>query len=156
MTEIVLAMFNCTRIGDVYYLAEDMQHQCYVGEHIKIYKLAVFWTILYVVGIPVFYLSLLYYYSVPQVASELTLSSQLRALVDMAARTGIRQPSVEPHELTMKSITDEHVDALYMGFIVLPIGVVKEMERTQSGKLMPEQPLGTLVRPHERFAIICF
>jgi len=49
VTEVVLSMFNCTRIGDVFYLMEDMSHQCYVGEHVKIYKEAVFWTIFYVV-----------------------------------------------------------------------------------------------------------
>ena len=128
-------MFNCVRIGDVFYLAEDMSHQCYVGEHAKIYKLAIFWTIFYVVGIPVFYLCLLFYYSLPQVAAELTQSSELRALVDMAQRKGIPHASAELHALTVANISDELVDALYLGFFVLP-GSKKEEELTLSGKII--------------------
>jgi len=137
-------MFNCVKIGNVFYLAEDMSHQCYVGEHLKIYKLAIFWTIFYVVGVPVFYLCLLFYYSLPQVAAELTQASQLRALVDMAQRTGIPQPTVELHALTVKTISDEHVDALYLGFFLLP-GSKEVEERTESGRvIVTDEKLGAV------------
>jgi hypothetical protein len=139
VTEIVLAMFNCRRIGDDFYLAEDMSHKCYVGEHVKIYKESIFWTIFFVVGVPVFCVALLYYYNVPQVAHELMHSSLLRSLVDMAQRKSIPQPSTDLHSLTLQTITDEHVDALYIGLLVEP--ALETPDRTLSGRLTMEYRL---------------
>jgi len=83
--------------------------------------------------VPVFYLSLLHFYGIPRVSRELRHAALLRALVDMAQRKQIPQPVVDLHSLTLASISDAHINALYRGLLVQ--SELKEEKRTLSGKL---------------------
>jgi hypothetical protein len=119
LTDVVLAVFSCRSIVDEKYLRQDMVHQCYVGDHVRYYKAAIFWTIIYVVGIPVFFLALLFHYQVPTVARDLQRAAQLRALVQLARRRRIALPAGLEFEASISaaSIKEEHLDALYRAFI---------------------------------------
>ena len=120
IVSVVLAMFSCRTILDQRYLRQDMAQMCDSALYKSYRRGAIFWTILYVIGIPVTFLLLLSYYRVPQVARELKSTGRLRALMELAHRRGISQPGVENGHLhvTVASITEEHIDALYRGFIV--------------------------------------
>jgi hypothetical protein len=120
--EIVLNVFNCRAISDGvktrYYLREDMQTECYVDIYSPHFKVAFFWVVVFIIGIPTFLLSLIYYYNVPRVAAELVSSARLRCLVDMAHRQRVPQPRVDVLELNIHNITPEHIDVLYRFFIL--------------------------------------
>jgi hypothetical protein len=137
ITDVVLAVFSCRTILDQKYLRQDMEHMCYVGAHVRYAKVAAFWTALYVVGIPLAFVALLYAYHVPQVAAELQRAAALRALMDAAQRTGGRglprgaalvtrsadddDDDEEDGCLRVSagvSIREEHLAALYRQFVI--------------------------------------
>ena len=65
LAETILAAFSCRRIGDAYWLTADIREQCYTPAHRVYWDLAVFWTVLYPIGIPVAQLALLRACSLP-------------------------------------------------------------------------------------------
>ncbi len=141
VTDVVLAVFSCRTILDHKYLRQDMEHMCGVGDHIRYAKVAAFWTALYVIGIPLVFVALLYAYRVPQVAAELRRVAALEALLDAAQRDGrvllrgdalLRRSTAtadaQDHEeeagcvrvSAAVSIREEHLTALYREYVIAP------------------------------------
>lgn len=92
--------------------------RCYDGQHMAYFRAGVFWTILYPVGIPVFYFALLHYYSIPTIARELTQRAYISSLVHLARRRRVELPGdVDIMTLTVENMSNEYVDALYHGLL---------------------------------------
>jgi hypothetical protein len=115
LSETIISVFACTKIGTVFYLREDMEVECYTPSHMRYYRAGVFWLIFYCFGIPVFFLAMLFTYGIPQAARRLRSAGAVRALVDLAWQRRIPQPDVNTSTLDAHNISDEHVDALYRG-----------------------------------------
>jgi len=140
ITEVTLAIFNCRDIAGTPYLRADMAYVCYTGQHMQYYRAAIWWTIFFVVGVPVTNLLVLLYYNVPQVAHELKHNAQLRALIDLAYRKKVPQPLPMDgaHGVTVHTITAEHVDALYAAFYPSDTGLDPErVARISTSRLSP-------------------
>ena len=81
------------------------------------FNLGVFWSVVYLGGIPCIFLFLLHRYNIPQVAREAHANALLRTLVDFSLRLRVPQPAAQLHHLTPATITDEHIEALYAAFL---------------------------------------
>ena len=57
LSETIVVVFGCVRVGDRYFLREDMSQECYTAEHDRAYKAGIFWMFLYPAGIPAFFLA---------------------------------------------------------------------------------------------------
>ena len=114
ITSTVLPVFNCDVIGGQSVLHIDPSISCTSPSYATLYKEAILWTSVYVVGIPLFYIALMLFYHVPQVARELERDALLHALCDEVFRLKIDQPTggAPFQSLTVSTITAEHVDIL--------------------------------------------
>ena len=57
LSETIVNVFGCVRVGDSYFLREDMAQKCYTAEHNRAYKAGIFWMLLYPAGVPAFFLA---------------------------------------------------------------------------------------------------
>ena len=116
VSEAVVAVFACRKVGDKSWLFRDISSQCGTAEHRFFVRLAIFWVVLYVVGIPLIFVALLVYYRVPHTARRVRRIAMLRGVVDLAWWRGIEQPEgVNTSLLTEENISEEHLDALFKG-----------------------------------------
>jgi len=141
IVEIVLALFNCRKIGNNYYLREQPSFQCYTPSYYAMRGEATVWLILFVIGNPVLYFALLYYYGVPKVARELMRNSVLRSLVEQAHfnRTLAAQTlSVHNLNVTEALLTDDDIDKLHAAYF-------PETAGSYSGKRNPHE---VNINPH--------
>ena len=115
VSEAVVAVFACRQVGDHSWLFRDVSTQCGTAEHRFYIRLAIFWVVLYVVGIPLLFITLLVYYRVPHTAQRLRRIAMLRGIVDLAWWRGVEQPEVNTSLLTEDNISEEHLDALFKG-----------------------------------------
>ena len=60
LVKSIFAVLRCTNIQGVNYLDEDLKQHCYVGFHIVIIALAVFFAVGYLIGLPVLVAAILY------------------------------------------------------------------------------------------------
>ena len=51
-TETILSIFDCREINGVYYQSDDMNQLCYDTAHRKYIGIAIFWSIVFIAGIP--------------------------------------------------------------------------------------------------------
>ena len=126
ITETVLHVFPCRQIGSASYLRADYSKRCDAPEHRRYVNLGIWWACFYIGGIPASYLAVMAYYSIPTVARELRRNAELRALVHLAEAQGVHLPQggavdaqlgVVYSQLTMTSITDAQIEALYDAFL---------------------------------------
>jgi hypothetical protein len=118
IAETLLALYGCREIGGRYWLVQAVDVQCYTPEHNAFRRLGAFWVALYVVGVPCVFLGALVYYRVPAAAAHLRLTAQLRTLADVAWQRGVaRMEGVNTSALTPTNITDEHLNALFIGLL---------------------------------------
>jgi hypothetical protein len=89
-----------------------MSIQCYDREHWKYVAAGVVWLFVVPVGVPAFFLYLLRRFHVPQLAALVSDNAFLHEAIKLAWTEGLAQPS-ESHKLTVDSITDVHLEALY-------------------------------------------
>lgn len=116
VSEAVIAIFACRRLGDESWLFRSMETQCGTAEHRRYVKVGAFWVCLYVIGIPLLFLALLFRYRVPHTATRLRRTALLRTVIDLAWQRGIKQPEhVNTSLLTEENISDAHLDALFEG-----------------------------------------
>ena len=119
VSEQVVSIFACTRVGSALYLVDEPSIQCYTEMHWRYLRLGIFWLLVYPIGIPVFYYILLLYFRIPQGAAQLEEAAALRQLVDLAWQRGVKQPrDVVTSLLTVDQLTDEHVTVLYEGVLL--------------------------------------
>jgi len=133
IVEAVLSVFNCRHILYEHYLREDVSQFCNDGTYRTYQKAAIFWVIVFVVGTPVTFYSLLCYYNVPAVARELQKTAFLKALVSNSRARRIPQPDIDFHTLRAESFPEELTEALFQGYF--PTGEEVELKRAFSGKL---------------------
>ena len=119
LAETALGMLSCRKIGSEWRLTVETELVCYTPEHNAYRKAAFFFIAIFVVGIPVGFGCLLYYYRIPRAALHLRQLATLRNVIDMGWQRGVSQPEVNTSAITMENITAEHVDALYRGIILL-------------------------------------
>jgi hypothetical protein len=115
MSQVIVGMFRCLRIGDDYWLYSDLSVQCYTARHMRYWHAAVFWALFFSLGVPVLFVSLLFYYRVPAAAAALRRTLLLRALIDAAQQRGAALPLLEVPlaDVTPDSLSDDYVAALY-------------------------------------------
>ena len=118
VSEIVLGIYSCRKIGDNWYLNPDLSVLCYTPEHYRYMRLGGFWIALYPIGIPVFFAGLLWYYRIPRTSGILRRTALLRQVVELAWHHGVQQPpDVVTSMLSCDNITDEHLAALCEGLL---------------------------------------
>ena len=132
VTEVVLSVFSCRKIGEFWYLREEASKQCYTSSQESYRAAATFWTIVFVAGVPVLYVALLWYYNVPAVARELKHNSRLRALIDFAHIKRIPLPDVPYHTITTKTISEGFVSLMFAEIIVKKMKKV-DIEQAAAG-----------------------
>jgi hypothetical protein len=115
VAEATMSVFSCMRIEGHLYLTIDLREECYTPRHMRYYRAAVFFLVVYVFGIPLLLLRLLYHFQVPQTAALHKRNARLRVLVAHCFMHGLQQPvdQVDTAELTVDTMSDEHVDCLY-------------------------------------------
>ena len=115
IVEIVLASLSCVQVGTLGWRLRDEPATVCLSEEPgnSVRFMAILWIVVYVIGTPVFFLGLLIHYNIPAVARELQNNACIRALSLHAHLMRQKQPSTPPlYELTVTSISDEHVDIL--------------------------------------------
>ena len=118
VAQAVLTLFSCRTIGGGAWLSADVGTQCFTPLYDSYRAAAVFWLLVYPIGVPALSLALLYFYRIPQSANRLRRTAQLRQLVDLAYQRQLPLPVVvNTSTLTEASMSDDFVDALYSGII---------------------------------------
>ena len=119
VTEEVLSIFGCRKIGEALTLREDTGFECTTDEYYYHRRVGFFWVVFYVAGVPLLYLALLNYYNIPQVAAELKRNACLRTLLDHAHNLRVAQDdaTLATAATTTANIDAAHLDALYVAFI---------------------------------------
>ena len=113
VAEAIMGVFGCQRIEDTYWLVADLREQCYTPRHYLYYKLAVFFLIIFVFGIPCFYIAIFFHFEIPQTVKRRKRDARVRALVQYGFSQQMEQPKCNPLKITERDISDEHVNALY-------------------------------------------
>jgi hypothetical protein len=115
VAEATMAVFSCMRIEDRSFLTIELGEECYTPRHMRYYRAAVFFLVVYVFGIPFVLLRLLYHFKVPQTAALHQRNARLRVLVVHCFVHGLQQPAdrAATAELTVDTISDDHIDCLY-------------------------------------------
>jgi len=115
----IFGIFSCTRVSSgVAYLNEDVRIVCYTAKHNRYLIAGVIWVVVFTIGIPVFFMHLLYKYKVPQLAGELADNAWLREAVKVAVLEGLAAPADEDlAQLTTENIAENHLEALYAFFV---------------------------------------
>ena len=113
VAEAIMGVFGCQRIEDTYWLVSDLREQCYTPRHYLYYKIAVFFLIIFVFGIPCFYVAIFYHFNIPQTVKKRKRDARVRALVQYGFSQQMQQPACNPLKITERDISDEHVNALY-------------------------------------------
>ena len=113
VTEITLSIFSCRTIGDASYIRSDTNQRCLYGDYHYYRNAGIFWICFYVVGVPLFYLSMMTWYGVPAIARQEKDNARLRALLEYAFRRHIPQPDVSFLTVTTANISVEHVATLH-------------------------------------------
>lgn len=119
VSQTVIGMFNCQRLGDAgTFLRSDLRVQCFTPRHRSYMKAAVFWILVYPVGVPLLFWVALRYYGVPAMAREKVATAWLHACCDLAARRADVQPppGVDVRLLTIENVSNEYVAALHALF----------------------------------------
>ena len=111
---VIFSMFSCTTLpqSGVSYLDADFNIQCYTPVHRAYIGAAIFWLFAVTLGIPAFFIWLLYHFHVPHMARILTNNAFLKEAVQLAWQERLPQPDVNVHELTVDNIATEHLEAL--------------------------------------------
>ena len=116
VSEAVMAVFACRKLGDESWLFRDVETQCGTAEHRMYVRLGIFWVVLYVIGIPLVCVGLLAYFRIPHTASRLRRTAMLRGVIELAWWRGVDQPEdVNTSLVTEANISEEHLDALFAG-----------------------------------------
>jgi hypothetical protein len=118
VSQVVISIFNCQQVGDASYLRADFREQCYTPRHTAHMKAAVFWILVYPVGVPLLFWAALRYYGVPAMARAKVADAWLHACCDHAARHACLQPppEVDLRALSTANISAEYVAALHALF----------------------------------------
>ena len=110
----IFGIFSCTTlpVSGTAYLDADLAIQCYDREHWKYIAAGVVWLFVVPIGVPAYFLWLLRRFHVPQLAALVSDNAFLREAIKLAWTAGLAQPA-DSHKLTVDSITDSHLEALY-------------------------------------------
>ena len=117
VSEVVLSIFSCRKIGDAHYLTAETEVPCFTAEHNKYRAVAAFWIVVYVAGTPALILGLLLYYRIHEAARRVRKTAMLHQLINLAAQRNIEQPVCNTATVTPTNIGAEHVDALFYGLL---------------------------------------
>lgn len=83
LVQTVLGVFSCVTLGDGSYLQNDVSVDCRSHSYLRVYvPLALWWCMVYVIGIPVFFFCTLVAHRVPYLARVREDTEHLRALID--------------------------------------------------------------------------
>ena len=114
----IFGVFTCTTLpfSGAAYLDADLSIQCYDREHWKYIAAGVVWLFIVPFGVPAFFLWLLRRFEVPKLAALVSDNAFLREAIKLAWTEGLAQPA-DSHKLTVDSISDLHLQALYVLFV---------------------------------------
>ena len=79
ISKVVVDMFACRRVGGVDYLVADFRIQCSGARYNSYFGAAIFWTIVFPLGVPAAFLALLLKYDVPRLAARRAQTAWLDA-----------------------------------------------------------------------------
>ncbi len=113
----IFGIFSCTTFASGRsFLDADANLKCYDSLHMRYVGVAIFWLFGVTVGIPLFFLWLLRHFKVPHLAELLTDNAWMREAVQLAWQEKMPQPDIDFRKLTIDSISDAHLEALYAFF----------------------------------------
>jgi hypothetical protein len=114
----IFGIFTCTTlpVSGTAYLDADMSIQCYDRQHWKYVAAGVVWLFVVPLGVPAFFLWLLRRFEVPKLAALVSDNAFLREAIKLAWTEGLAQPP-DSHKLSVDSISDLHLEALYALFV---------------------------------------
>ena len=116
---VVVSTFNCVKLpSGKSYLVADVRQQCWTRRHWAYAAGAFVWLLIIPIGIPLFFLFLLFYFRVPQMARVKVANAWLREAVEYAWSSGIPQPVVDVPNLGFDNISDEHLELLVAKLVV--------------------------------------
>ena len=112
---IIFGIFSCTTlpVSGTAYLDADLSIQCYDRQHWKYIAAGIVWLAVVPLGVPAFFLWLLHHFDVPKLAALVSNNAFLREAIKLAWTEGLAQPA-DSHKLTLDSISDLHLEALYV------------------------------------------
>jgi hypothetical protein len=89
ISKVVVDMFACRRVGGVDYLVADFRIQCSGARYNSYFGAAIFWTIVFPLGVPAAFLALLLKYDVPRLSARRAQTAWLDAALagNQAERT---------------------------------------------------------------------
>ena len=110
----IFSVFSCTKSepSGISYLDADFNLQCYTPQHFSYVGAGIFWLFAVTLGIPAFFIWLLYRVRVPHMARTLTNNAFLKEAVQLAWQERLPQPDVDVRTLTVDNIATEHLEAL--------------------------------------------
>jgi hypothetical protein len=107
-------MFSCTTLASGHaFLNADATIVCWDALHWRYVAGAVIWVFLVPLGVPCFFIALLHYFRVPQLAEMNVNNAWLREAVEHAWQLGVAQPPVDVRRVNVDSISDAHLEVLH-------------------------------------------
>ena len=94
-----------------------MSVRCFDAKHYLYVGVGIFWLLAITIGIPAFFIWLCHRFKVPHMARTLVNNAFLKEAVQLAWQERVPQPDVDVRELTVDSISIEHLESLYAFFV---------------------------------------
>ena len=118
MSVAIFEVFSCTTLANgESFLDADVSVRCYDATHYRYMGAAAFWLLAVTLGIPAFFIWLCHRFHVPHMARTMINDAFLKEAVQLAWQERVPQPDVDVRELTVDSISIEHLEALYAFFV---------------------------------------
>jgi len=130
----VLTTFSCRTINGEKRLMEEPGLLCEGPLYTHWYRIACFWTVFYVLGIPILNSVLLCMYRIPNMSRGLAKTALFRAAVEHALLRGIDLPSVNSTEILLSQASDELIDKLHASL------ALEEAEDSSGDDVGPPEP----------------
>lgn len=108
---------SCVTIDGKGWLAADLKVECHGPEHTPYYRAAIFWLVMYPLGIPALFLFVLLRLGVAHLAWQRLNDMRLRKLVDLAWLSDVPLPDVDLADLNARTLRPEAAYALCTAFL---------------------------------------
>jgi hypothetical protein len=161
VSQVAVNMLSCQQLVDAdgegaAYLRADFRISCFTPQHNAHRAAAVFWIIVFPVGVPLLFYGALRYYRVPQMARAKEDAGWLQACCDLAARHAKLRapPDVEPRLLTADNIPEAYLAALHALFCADSAADEEQDARSCCAWLRPGRAAPAAAAPLTREALL--
>ena len=110
----IFGLFSCTSLkSGKAYLDQDFGIVCYDRQHWRYIAGGIVWLFVVPLGVPCFFIWLLWRFRVPEMARLVADNAWLTEAAQLAWTRGLQQVSINQSALNVDTVSDNHLEALY-------------------------------------------